>query len=130
MGWTGAYPELSKKRPTASLVSRKVLTPLIGQMVLCILVQLTAFELVRQQPWYQPPTLDPDDTDTENSENTALFLVSCYQYIFSGIVLSVGPPFRESLTTNGKSSSISIPFYPTRKHTTHILGTKKQFLSS
>lgn len=51
MGWTGAYPHLCKKRPTASLVSRKVLTPLLGQIVLCILVQLTAYELVQNQPW-------------------------------------------------------------------------------
>jgi cation-transporting ATPase 13A2 len=51
MGWTGAYPTLSRKRPTASLVSRKVLTPLLGQIVLCILVQLVAFETVQKQPW-------------------------------------------------------------------------------
>ena len=51
MGWTGAYPTLSRKRPTASLVSRKVLTPLIGQIVLCIVVQLVAFETVQRQPW-------------------------------------------------------------------------------
>ena len=51
MGWTGAYPALSRKRPTASLVSRKVLTPLLGQIVLCILLQLVAFETVQEQPW-------------------------------------------------------------------------------
>ena len=52
MGWTGAWPVLCRKRPTASLVSRKVLTPLLGQIVVCILIQLTAYELVQQQPWY------------------------------------------------------------------------------
>jgi cation-transporting P-type ATPase 13A2 len=51
MGWTGAYHALSRKRPTASLVSRKVLTPLLGQIALCILIQLTAFETVQRQPW-------------------------------------------------------------------------------
>ena len=51
MGWTGAYPTLSRKRPTASLVSRKVLIPLLGQIVLCILIQLVAFETVQKQPW-------------------------------------------------------------------------------
>lgn len=51
MGWTGAWPVLCRKRPTASLVSRKVLTPLLGQIVLCIFVQLAAYELVQQQPW-------------------------------------------------------------------------------
>ncbi len=51
MGWTGAYPTLSRKRPTASLVSRKILTPLLGQIALCILIQAVAFDLVQKQPW-------------------------------------------------------------------------------
>ena len=33
VGWTGAYPVLSRKKPTANLVSRKVLTPLLGQVI-------------------------------------------------------------------------------------------------
>ncbi|KAK5233806.1 hypothetical protein LTR47_004924 [Exophiala xenobiotica] len=100
MGWTGAYPSLSKKRPTANLVSRKVLTPLLGQIVLSILVQLTAFETVQSQPWYIPPKLNRQKSNVDNSQNTALFLVSCFQYTLSGVVLSVGPPFRQSMTTN------------------------------
>lgn len=52
MGWTGAYPALSRKRPTASLVSRKVLIPLLGQVLLCIMIQLVGFEAVRRQSWY------------------------------------------------------------------------------
>ncbi|RVX69518.1 hypothetical protein B0A52_06582 [Exophiala mesophila] len=100
MGWTGAYPVLSTKRPTASLVSRKVLTPLIGQIFLCIFVQLVAFETVQSQPWYQPPQLDKQKSNVDNSQNTALFLVSCFQYTLSGVVLSVGPPFRKSMTAN------------------------------
>ncbi|RMD41460.1 hypothetical protein DV735_g3675, partial [Chaetothyriales sp. CBS 134920] len=100
MGWTGAYPELSKKRPTASLVSRKVLTPLLGQIALCVLVQLVIFETVQRQPWYQPPRLDREKSSIDNSQNTALFLVSCFQYSLSGVVLSVGPPFRQPMLTN------------------------------
>ena len=100
MGWTGPYPTLSRKRPTASLVSRKVLTPLLGQIGLCILVQLVAFETVQKHPWYQPPSLNKEKSNTENSQNTALFLISCYQYILSGVVLSIGAPFRQSMTAN------------------------------
>jgi cation-transporting ATPase 13A2 len=51
MGWTGAYPHLARKRPTARLVSRKVLTPLLGQIAICVLTQLAAYETVRTQPW-------------------------------------------------------------------------------
>ena len=51
VGWTGPYPALSRKRPTASLVSRKVLTPLLGQVLLCIIIQLLGFEFVQRQTW-------------------------------------------------------------------------------
>ncbi|KAL1302559.1 hypothetical protein AAFC00_002941 [Neodothiora populina] len=100
MGWTGAYPTLARKRPTASLVSRKVLTPLIGQIAICVLTQLIGWEVVRRQEWYQPPVLDRDHSNSKNSENTTLFLLSCYQYILSAIVLSVGRPFRQSMGHN------------------------------
>ncbi|KAK3068570.1 hypothetical protein LTR53_013753 [Teratosphaeriaceae sp. CCFEE 6253] len=100
MGWSGPYPELSKKRPTASLVSRKVLTPLLGQIVLCVITQLVGWLLVRRQPWYQPPVLDKGHSNSTNSENTTLFLLSCYQYILSAVILSVGKPFRQSMAHN------------------------------
>ena len=46
--------------------------------------------------------VNTDKPDVKNSENTALFLLSCYQYILSAIVLSVGPPFRQSMARNSK----------------------------
>ncbi|MCJ1469965.1 hypothetical protein MMC07_008610 [Pseudocyphellaria aurata] len=100
MGWTSAYPILSRKRPTATLVSQKVLTPLMGQVVVCILIQLIGFETVQRQEWYIPPTFNVDKPEVENSEDTTLFLVSSFQYILSGIVLSIGPPFRLSMAKN------------------------------
>lgn len=100
MGWSGPYAQLSKKRPTASLVSRKVLVPLLGQILLCILTQLCGWLVVRQQSWYQPPVLDKEHSNSENSQNTTLFTLSCYQYILSAVVLSVGPPFRQSMGQN------------------------------
>ncbi|PIA91964.1 putative cation-transporting ATPase [Cercospora beticola] len=100
MGWTGPYPSLSRKRPTASLVSRKVLTPLIGQIIITILFQFVGWFFVRKQPWYQPPVLDTEHSNSKNSENTTLFLLSCYQYILSAIVLSIGKPFRQSMRHN------------------------------
>jgi cation-transporting ATPase 13A3/4/5 len=51
MGWAGPYPRLAKKRPTASLVSRKVLVPLLGQIGICIIIQLIGFIFVQRQPW-------------------------------------------------------------------------------
>ncbi|KAF2750201.1 P-type ATPase-like protein [Sporormia fimetaria CBS 119925] len=100
MGWSGAYPVLSRKRPTASLVSRKVLTPLLGHIAICVLVQLVAFKYVQKQPWYQPPVLDKNHSNSLNSQNTTLFLLSCFQYILSAVVLSVGRPFRQPMSQN------------------------------
>lgn len=100
MGWTGPYPTLSRKRPTASLVSRKVLTPLLGQIAITVLVQAVGFKVVQTQPWYIPPHLQRKKSNILNSQNTTLFLVSCYQYILSSIVLSVGKPFRQSMRHN------------------------------
>ena len=127
MGWTGPYKSLSRKRPTASLVNRKVLIPLIGQILICILIQLVVWLAVRQQPWYQPPVLDPGHSRPPNSESTSLFLVSCYQYILSAIVLSVGKPFRQSMRHN-------LPFVVTMGTTlalsTYILLDPAPWLSS
>lgn len=53
-----------------------------------------------------PPHLDRERSNIENSENTTLFLVSCYEYILSGIVLSIGPPFRQSMSTNREATFI------------------------
>lgn len=100
MGWTGPYPILSRKRPTASLVSRKILIPLLGHVAFCILVQLIGFKSVQRQTWFIPPELDKEHSNISNSENTTLFLLSCYQYILSALILSSGPPFRQSMTKN------------------------------
>jgi cation-transporting ATPase 13A3/4/5 len=100
MGWNGPFPILTHKRPTADLVSRKVLVPLIGQMAIAALTQLIVFETVQTRPWFKPPKIDLNDTNIENSENTSLFLTSCYQYILTSVVLSIGPPFRQSIFKN------------------------------
>ncbi|GKT50259.1 putative CDP-alcohol phosphatidyltransferase class-I family protein [Colletotrichum spaethianum] len=100
MSWAGPFPVLSRKRPTADLVSRKVLIPLLGQMAICILIQAVAYVAVREQPWYIPPRVNHDKSNIKNSENTVLFLVSCFEYILAGVVLNAGPPFREKAVKN------------------------------
>lgn len=103
MGWAGPAEKLCRKRPTADLVSRKVLVPLLGLMGVSIVIQAIAYVTVREQPWYLPPELSHDESNIKSSDNTALFLVSCFEYIFSGVILNAGPPFRHSLWENCKS---------------------------
>ncbi|KAK9330708.1 hypothetical protein V1520DRAFT_339783 [Lipomyces starkeyi] len=101
MAWAGPYPILCPKRPTANLVSQKILMNLIGQIIINVMFQFTIWTLVKQQPWYMPPVAGADDQHVQSSDNTSLFLASCYQYIFIAMVLSVGPPYRERMTKNG-----------------------------
>lgn len=60
---------------------------------------MTTTDLLR----FQPPQLDLEESNIENSENTVLFLLSCFQYILSSAVLSVGPPFRKPMSSNSQS---------------------------
>jgi hypothetical protein len=55
---------------------------------------------------FMPPHLNKEKSNIENSENTSLFLVSCYEYILAAMVMSVGPPFRQSMSHNCTSSHI------------------------
>ncbi|KAI8077803.1 P-type ATPase-like protein [Halteromyces radiatus] len=102
MGYTDAWPQLYRKRPTASLVSKKVLTSLIGHIMINSGFQLFAYWLVHQQSWYTAPEFDPNGQNISCYENTVLFLVSSYQYILVAVVFSVGPPYRQPLWTNGR----------------------------
>ncbi|KAJ3514325.1 hypothetical protein NLJ89_g2444 [Agrocybe chaxingu] len=108
MGRTLPYPRIYPKRPTASLVSKKVLASIIGQIVITSAIQGWAFLWVRGQEWYTPPpTSHPGEDggnklESTNFENSVLFLVSCFQYILVAAVFSIGPPYRKSMWTNGK----------------------------
>ncbi|KAL6307860.1 P-type ATPase [Sparassis latifolia] len=105
MGRTLPFPRIHPKRPTASLVSKRVLSSIIGQILITAAVQLWAFVWVRRQDWYTPPARsdpngDSDQLEASNYENSALFLVSCFQYILVAAVFSIGPPYRKPIWTN------------------------------
>ncbi|KAI5123953.1 hypothetical protein M0805_006366 [Coniferiporia weirii] len=106
MGRSLPYPRIHPKRPTASLVSKKVLASIIGQILITSTIQFWTFFWVRSQSWYTPPgnnvpSEDGDKLQSTNYENTALFLVSCFQYILVAAVFSIGPPYRKPMWTNG-----------------------------
>jgi len=86
------------------LVSKKVLSSIIGQVLVTGGVQFWAFFWTRRQPWYKPPHqefIEDGKLQTINYENTVLFLVSSFQYILVAAVFSIGPPYRKQIWTNG-----------------------------
>ncbi|EPT04465.1 hypothetical protein FOMPIDRAFT_1156644 [Fomitopsis schrenkii] len=106
MGRTAPFPKIHPKRPTASLVSKKVLSSLAGQIAITSALQFWAFFWVRRQEWYQPPppndpSADDNKLEATNFENSTLFLISCFQYILVAAVFSIGPPYRRPMWTNG-----------------------------
>lgn len=103
MGRTLPFPKIHPKRPTASLVSKKVLTSIIGQTLINAGIQGLVFLWVRQQSFYEKPKVDNDELETFNYENTSLFLISCFQYILVAGVFSVGPPYRMPMWSNRES---------------------------
>ncbi|KAJ1843443.1 hypothetical protein LPJ57_009743, partial [Coemansia sp. RSA 486] len=98
------YTRLVPRRPSASLTSKKVLTSLLGNVVLVIAFQVAVFFIVEAQPWYQKPRpddpSDPDSVPNKCDLSTALFLFSLFQYLFAGIVFNIGPPYRQSAFRN------------------------------
>lgn len=103
MAWSKPYGVLSKKRPTANLVSRKVLVPLLGNIAVFTAFQLGIWYLARKeshQPWYVAPILGASDEEVESTENTTLFGASCFQYIFTAIILAQGRPYRQPIYKN------------------------------
>ncbi|KAF9372781.1 hypothetical protein CPB97_001011, partial [Podila verticillata] len=100
MGRTEAFPVLNPKRPTANLVSKKVLTSLIGHILIQFTFQGIVFTMVRRQEWYKPPVYHRGEKNIECFENTAMFLLSCFQYLLVAVVFSVGPPYRKPMASN------------------------------
>ncbi|KAG7665956.1 uncharacterized protein J8A68_000579 [[Candida] subhashii] len=99
MSWSKPYDKLIVKRPTANLVSPKILIPLVCQILVILTFQVILWLWVKKEPWYIEPVPGSDDA-VQSSDNTVLFLFSNFQYILIAVVLSQGPPYRESMLKN------------------------------
>ncbi|ORX61100.1 hypothetical protein BCR36DRAFT_408082 [Piromyces finnis] len=100
MGRSGSYHKIYHKAPTSNLVSFKVLVSLIGQIVIQMIFQFHIFFWTKKQTWYEAPEQKGDGKTVLCYENTLLFYISCFQYIVGALVYSVGPPYRQPITTN------------------------------
>lgn len=99
MSWAKPFPRIVAKRPTANLVSPKVLIPLCCHIACLLVFQIALWLVVQGQPWYIKPVPGSDDA-VQSSDNTVLFLFTNFQYILIAIVLSTGPPYREPMSKN------------------------------
>lgn len=99
MSWSKPYNKIAKKKPSANLVSPKILVPLCVSIGLCIFFQAIPWLLVQRASWYIKPIVGSDEA-VQSSDNTVLFFVSNFQYILCAVVLSVGPPYREPMSKN------------------------------
>uniref|UniRef100_A0A669E5W1 Polyamine-transporting ATPase 13A3 n=1 Tax=Oreochromis niloticus TaxID=8128 RepID=A0A669E5W1_ORENI len=115
MSLNPAWKELVWRRPPSSLISGQLLCSVLTQILTCLVFQVLAFLLVRQQSWYETWTPQSDAcnvsrsifslrvnvTDPQNHknirnyENTSLFYISAFQYLAVAIVFSKGKPFRQ-----------------------------------
>ncbi|CAI2043977.1 hypothetical protein SEUBUCD646_0H03200 [Saccharomyces eubayanus] len=99
MSWSKSYDKIAKKRPSANLISPKILVPLLISILIVFLFQLIPWLIVQKMSWYIKPVVGGDDA-VESSDNTVLYFVSNFQYILTAVILSVGPPYREPMSKN------------------------------
>lgn len=101
MSWSKPYDKICKKKPTANLISPKIIIPLLGNISLLLAGQFITWSLVKylKFPWYIKPIPGNDD-EVASTDNTVLFFYSNFQYILIALMLTVGPPYREPATKN------------------------------
>ncbi|TMS10115.1 putative cation-transporting ATPase 13A3 [Larimichthys crocea] len=106
MSLNPSWKELVRRRPPSSLISGPLLCSVLTQILTCLVFQVLAFLLVRQQscacnvssssPSHSLNVTSPHDhKNIRNYENTTLFYVSSFQYLAVAIVFSKGKPFRQ-----------------------------------
>lgn len=100
MSWAKPYARLVVRKPTANLVSPKVLIPLLCHICVIFVFQILTWRSVQKEPWYVKPVPSNDDENVKSSDNTVLFLFTNFQYILNLMVLSTGPPYRELVYKN------------------------------
>lgn len=99
MSWSKPSNKIIIKRPTANLVSMKILMTLVLNILIILTFQLMVWFKIQKEPWYQVPT-PGDDENVKSFDNTILFLFTNFQYILISIVLSAGPPYRQKIWYN------------------------------
>uniref|UniRef100_A0A669ERF3 ATPase 13A3 n=1 Tax=Oreochromis niloticus TaxID=8128 RepID=A0A669ERF3_ORENI len=128
-----AWKELVWRRPPSSLISGQLLCSVLTQILTCLVFQVLAFLLVRQQSWsifsLRVNVTDPQNhKNIRNYENTSLFYISAFQYLAVAIVFSKGKPFRQPSYKNCKAKTVlsAMRVNSNFNETCLVLGLKKR----
>ncbi|XP_063775364.1 probable cation-transporting ATPase 13A4 [Pseudophryne corroboree] len=112
---TGPATKLARHRPSGHLLSPPLLLSILLHFIFTMVVQITAFLLLQQQPWFSETDVFsaclPLNLSTENvtmrahgfSENyytATMFHITGFHLLIVEFVFSKGRPFRQRLYTN------------------------------
>jgi magnesium-transporting ATPase (P-type) len=97
---TESHPDLSKKPPPSKLMSWRPIGSLLGHMLLVLAFQLFVFFYVQWQPWF---VAYEDSESYASYQNSAIFIISMFQYLYLPVVFSKSTPFRKTIFTNCKN---------------------------
>ncbi|XP_049608682.1 polyamine-transporting ATPase 13A2 isoform X2 [Syngnathus scovelli] len=101
MGKGGPSEKLSPYRPPANLMALPVLGSLFIHISMIILAQLTALFITTSQDWYIPLNSTVFGTaNLPNMDNTSVFSLSGFQYIFMAVVVTKGLPHKKPIYHN------------------------------
>ncbi|XP_019728679.1 polyamine-transporting ATPase 13A2 [Hippocampus comes] len=101
MGKGGPSEKLSPCRPPANLFALPVLGSLFIHISVIILGQIVALFITKSQDWYIPLNSTIFGTaNLPNMENTGIFSLSGFQYIFMAVVVTKGHPHKKLLYHN------------------------------
>ncbi|KAJ3204949.1 hypothetical protein HDU82_005498 [Entophlyctis luteolus] len=100
MSESGPNDQLHPKQPTSSLMSKKVMFSIVGQSCIQAAMQLAVFFGIRLMPFYSSPNVDVAEENLRCYENTAVFLLSNFQYLIVALVYCDGEPYRENISRN------------------------------
>lgn len=99
MSWFKPNKVISVHRPSFNILSLKMIVSLVSHVISIMFFQIFLWFYIQKQSWYIKPIPGTDNYVT-SFDNTVLFLFSNFQYILFSYVLTVGPPFCESILKN------------------------------
>ena len=103
--YTKAYPILTEKKPTDSLISFPIICSILVQILIIFIFQYGGYLSLYYIKWKNKDKitdceLTDDGLPLECPLNTVMFLISNIQYLISALAFTVSKPFKQPFYTN------------------------------